>query len=134
MALTLPLPEVQGSRIAIGPGIWEATFQIIPGVSDYVTNGYVLSALALRCYSPNGIMAAWVSGCNATAQVYFPAPTLALATIASTTTTPAAGFEGYSQVLFAVLWTGPALSGVLAQVGSGQNLTGCIWNLTVRGQ
>ena len=130
MALTLPLPEVQGSRIAIGSGIWEATFLIIPGTSDYVTNGYVLSALNLRCYSPNGIMGAWVSAQNATATGYVPQPTLALAQVG---TGVESGFEGYAQLLFVVCQQTTS-AGPLPQVGSGGNLTGCIWALTVRGQ
>jgi hypothetical protein len=131
MALTLPLPEVQGSRIALGPGVWEATYLIIPGSSDYVTGGYVLSSLNLRCYSPNGIMGAWVSGCNAAANGYVVQPTLALAQVGTGTET---GAEGYSQILFWVGWTGTGFSGVLAQIGSGGQLSGLIWELTVRGQ
>jgi hypothetical protein len=132
MALANPLAAVQGARIVLGPGIWEDTFVIAPGTSDYVTGGYSITAAALRLNPTYGIMSAWVSGCNAAANGYVVQPTLVIAQIGATAA--GAGFEGYSSILFWVGWTGAALSGVLAQVGSGQNLTGCIWLLTVRGQ
>ena len=131
MALTLPLPEVQGSRILLGSGVQEATYLIIPGTSDYVTGGYVLSALNLRCYSTNGVMAAWISGQNAAAGGYIVQPTMVLAQVG---TGSISGAAGYSQLLFAI-YNSPASAGIapLTQAASGFNFTGCIWQLTVRG-
>jgi hypothetical protein len=132
MALPNPIPAVQGARIVLGPAIWEDTYLIVPGTSDYVTGGYVITALSLRCYSVNGIMCAWVSGQNSTAAGYVPQVTLALAQIGATST--GAGFEGYAQLKFQVFLTGTASGDVLNEAGSGANLTGCVWLLTVRGQ
>jgi hypothetical protein len=104
------------------------TFLIVPGTSDYVTGGYALTATSFRLYpTAGGIQAAWVSGANATAQTWGVIPTLAIAQMGGVST--GAGFEGYSQLLFYVyvLSTG-------AQVASGGNLTGAIWQLTVIGQ
>ena len=127
MALPNPIPTVQGSRLVLGPGLWQDTFLIVPGTSDYVTGGYVISSLALRFNPTYGIQSAWISGANATAQTWGVIPTLALAQIGATAT--GAGFEGYSQILFYayVLSTG-------AQVANGGNLAGAVWQLTVQGQ
>jgi hypothetical protein len=123
MALPNPIPGVQGARLYLGPDLQEDTFLIVPGTSDYVTGGYVLSNTALRM---KNIQQAFVTGANATAQTWGVIPTLAIAQLGGVST--GAGFTGYSQVLFYVyvLATG-------AQVGSGGNLTGAIWQLTVRG-
>ena len=127
MALANPIPAVQGSRVELGPGLHEETFIIAPGTSDYVTGGYVISSLALRLAATYGIQSAWVSAYNATAQAYLVFPTLALAQFGGTTS--GAGFEGYSQLLFYVV-----VLSTQAQVGNGANLSGCVWELTVRGQ
>jgi len=127
MALANPLPGVQGARAVIGPGIWQDTFVIAPGTSDYVTGGYSISALSLRLNPTYGIQSAWVSGCNSTAQAYIVNPTLAIAQMGAVTT--GAGFEGYSSILFYVV-----VLATQAQVASGGNLTGCVWLLTVQGQ
>ena len=100
MALPNPIPAVQGSRIALGPGIWEETFVIAPGTSDYPTNGYIITSLALRFSPTYGIMCAWVSGQNAAAAGYVPQVTLVLAQIGAVV--GGAGFEGYSQLAFQV--------------------------------
>jgi hypothetical protein len=139
MSLPNPIPAVQGARIVIGPGIWEDTFLIVPGTSDYVntgtigTSGYIITALALRCYSPNGIMCAWVSGNNGTAAGYVPQVYLNIAQMGAVAA--GAGFEGYSQLNFQI-FNAPAVAGIapLTQAASGFNFTGAIWLLTVRGQ
>lgn len=128
MALANPLPVVQGARAVIGPGIWQDTYVIAPGVSDYVTGGYAISALALRMNPTYGIQSAWISGANATAiATWGVQPLFALAQIGGTTA--GAGFEGYSQLLFYVY----VLNGG-AQAANGANLTGAEWLLTVQGQ
>jgi len=133
MALPNPIPAVQGSRLVLGPGLWEDTFLIVPGTSDYVTGGYVISALALRSLSTNGIMCAWISGQNSTAAGYVPQVTLALAQMGAVST--GAGFEGYSQLKFQV-FNSPAAAGIapLTEAAAGFNFAGAIWLLTVRGQ
>lgn len=127
MALANPIPTVQGSRLVLGPAVWEDTFVIAPGTSDYVTGGYSISALSLRFNPTYGIQSAWISGANATAQAYIVNPTLAIAQIGATTS--GAGFEGYSSILFYVV-----VLATQAQVANGGNLTGAVWLLTVRGQ
>jgi hypothetical protein len=133
MALANPLAGVQGARLFLGPAIQEDTFVIAPGTSDYVTGGYVISALALRLNPTYGIMCAWVSGQNAAAAGYVPQVTLALAQIGAVAT--GAGFEGYSQLKFQV-FNSPAVAGIaaLTEAASGFNFTGFQWLLTVRGQ
>jgi len=139
LALANPLPAVQGARIVLGPGIWEDTFIIAPGTSDYVntgtigTSGYIISALSLRLNPTYGIMSAWVSGNNGTAAGYVAQVYLPIAQMGGVTT--GAGFEGYSALNFQV-FNSPASAGVapLTQAASGFNFTGCVWLLTVRGQ
>jgi len=122
MALQNPLPRVQESHVLLGLGLQQQTFLIAPGVSDYVTGGYVISSQS--CGLKN-IQTAWVSGANATAIATWGAqPLFALAQLA----TSGAGFTGYSQLLFYVY----VLNGG-AQAASGANLTGAIWELTVQG-
>jgi hypothetical protein len=125
MALTTPLPEVQGSRIMQGIDLQQATFLIIPGTSDYVTGGYVITAAACRL---KNIQYADITGCNTTAQGYTVLPTFPLAQLSEPAGTAGYGFTGYSQFLFylAVITTG-------VQVASGFNLTGTIWQITVMG-
>lgn len=132
MALPNPIPAVQGAHITLGPALWEDTFLIVPGTSDYVTGGYVIKAIQFRLLSTYGIMSAWVSGQNSTAAGYVPQVTLALAQMGAVST--GAGFEGYAQLNFQVFVTGTASGDVLNEASSGANLTGCVWLLTVRGQ
>src|ERR1035441_437655 len=101
MALPNPLPLVQGSRVLLGIDLQEETFLIVPGTSDYVTNGYPITAAQCRLKS---IQQAWVSGGNATA---FPANSgwYAVTVFALTqmgAVAAGAGFTGYSQFLFKV--------------------------------
>ena len=132
MSLSNPIPAVQGARAVLGPALWMDTFLIVPGTSDYVTNGYVIKSSALRLNPTYGIQAAWVSGQNSTAAGYVPQVTLALAQLGATST--GAGFEGYSQLNFQVFVTGTASGDVLNEAANGANLTGCVWLLTVIGQ
>jgi hypothetical protein len=140
MALPNPLPAVQGARIALGPGIWEDTYVIAPGTSDYVntgtigTSGYIISALSLRLNPTYGIMSAWVSGNNGAAAGYVPQVYLNIAQIGAVV--GGAGFEGYSQLNFQVFGQPSALTqyAALTQQQSGGNFSGCVWLLTVRGQ
>jgi len=125
MALTLPLPIVQGSRIVLGPDLQQESFLIIPGTSDYVTNGYVISALQCRL---KNLQSAWVSATNATFSPansgWYAQCVFALAQLA----TSGAGFTGYSQFLLKVY---VASTGV--ELASGGNLTGSIIQVTVQG-
>ena len=130
MAITLPPPGVQGSELFLGPAMREKSILIVPGTSDYVTGGYVVSALQAGFLSTYGIMMAWVSGQNSTAAGYVPQITLALAQLA----TSGAGFEGYAQFKFQVFVTGTASGDVLNEASSGVNLSGAIWVVTCRGQ
>ncbi len=124
MALPNPLPEVQGSRVLLGPDLQQDTFLIVPGTSDYVTGGYAITNIACRL---KNIQSAWVSGANATAvATWVGEPVFAFAQIGAAAT--GAGFTGYSQFLFYV-W----VLSTQAQAGSGANLTGAIWQVTVQG-
>jgi hypothetical protein len=123
MALSNPIPSIQGSRIYHGPDLQEDSFLIAPGVSDYVTNGYVLTAIALRFKS---VQRAWVSGFNATATGYTPQCVFPIAQMGATVA--GAGFTGYSQFLFKVL---VVTTGV--EVANAGNLTGAVWAVTVLG-
>lgn len=124
MALPNPLPAVQGARVLLGPDLQQDTFLIVPGTSDYVTGGYAITNIACRL---KNIQSAWVSGANATAvATWVGEPVFAFAQIGATAT--GAGFTGYSQFLFYV-W----VLSTQAQAGSGANLTGAIWQVTVQG-
>ncbi len=124
MALPNPLPAVQGARVLLGPDLQQDTFLIVPGTSDYVTGGYAITNIACRL---KNIQSAWVSGANATAvATWVGEPVFAFAQIGAAAT--GAGFTGYSQFLFYV-W----VLSTQAQAGSGANLTGAIWQVTVQG-
>jgi hypothetical protein len=128
MALPVPIPGVQNSHALLGPGQQIKSFLIVPGTSDYVTGGYVLTCAQLGFNPTYGIQQAWISGANATAVATWNAvPVITFSQIGGVST--GAGFEGYTQILFYVyvLSTG-------SQAGSGANLTGAIWQLTVIGQ
>lgn len=125
MALTTPLPEVQGSRQLIGPDLQAASYLIIPGVSDYVTGGYVITAAGCRL---KNIQLASIDGNNATALGWNAYCVFSLAQLTEPAGTAGYGFSGYSQFLFylAVVTTG-------VQAGAGSNITGAIWTVTVQG-
>jgi hypothetical protein len=127
MALANPLPGVQGSRYLIGIDLQVDTKLIVPGVSDYVTGGYAITALATGF---KNIQQAIITGGNSTA---FPANSgwyaecvFPIAQIGGVST--GAGFTGYSQFLFKVY---VASTGV--ELASGGNLTGAIWQVMIFG-
>lgn len=123
MSLPNPLPGIQGSRIFHGPDLQEDSFLIVPGTSDYVTNGYVITAIAARMLK---IQRAWVSAFNATATGYTPQCVFPIAQMGAVA--GGAGFTGYSQFLFKLL---VVTTGV--EVANGANLTGAVWAVTVLG-
>ena len=122
MALTIV--NVQGSRQILSEG-WQDTFLFVPGSSDYVTNGYVVTAIATGF---KAIQAAWLSGANAAAvpgsAARWAAPIFVIAELGS----GGQGFTGYSQFLWKVI-----VSSTGAESGSGDNLTGYIWQVTIQG-
>jgi hypothetical protein len=125
MALTSPLPSVQGSRFLLNVDLQGDTKLIVPGTSDYVTGGYAITAAATGF---SKVQQAWVTGGNSTA---FPASggwyAECVFPIAQLTTSNA-GFTGYSQFLFKVY---VASTGV--ELASGGNLTGAIWQVLILG-
>lgn len=123
MALPNPLPSIQESRIYHGPGLQEDSFLIVPGVSDYVTNGYAITALQCRM---SKVQRAWVSALNATASGYVPQCVFPIVQIGAVQ--GGAGFSGYAQFLFKLL---VVTTGV--EVANGANLTGAVWAVTVVG-
>src|ERR1700690_145857 len=127
MAMNSPLPSVQGSRLLLGIDLQQDTFLIVPGTSDYVTAGYVITNTACRM---KNIQSAWISGSNATASPasggWYGLIVFALAQIGGVST--GQGFTGYSQFLFKVM---VASTGV--ELGAGGNLAGAIWQVTVQG-
>lgn len=123
MALTVVL--VQGARAMFGPDLLQDSKLCIPGTSDYVTGGYVISNTLAGF---KNIQSAWVSGTNST---FSPANTgwyavcvFALAQVG----TGGSGFTGYSQFLLKVY---VASTGV--EAASGTNLTGAIIQVTIQG-
>jgi len=123
MALPSPLPVVQGSRVYYGPELQSEQFLIVPGTSDYVTNGYVITAAQCRL---KNIQWADTAGLNATASGFTGIPVFAFAQIGAVA--GGAGFTGYSQFLFKVLVVTTGLEAV-----AGANLAGAIWQLTIAG-
>lgn len=123
MALTVN--SVQGSRVVLGPDLQQETRLLVPGTSDYVTNGYVVTAALCGLLK---IQTAWVSGTNATFSPatggWYAECVFALAQLATSN----AGFTGYSQFLLKVY---VASTGV--ELASGGNLTGSLIQVTVQG-
>jgi hypothetical protein len=120
--MALGINGVQDSRALLGLGLEQKSWLLVPGTSDYVTGGYVVSAQNVGL---GHIQSAWVSGLNATAIATWEfVPVFAFAQLS----TSSAGESGYSQfLLYAyVLSTG-------AQAASGANLTGSIVQVTVQG-
>jgi hypothetical protein len=82
MAITIPLPEVPESRVYQGIGSQLAIFLINPGVSDYVTGGYVLNAALFGMthitgadiVAMNAIAASTYNAIIVFPATYFPAP------------------------------------------------------------
>jgi hypothetical protein len=121
MALQLPLPEVPESRQYNSAGNQQASFLIVPGVSDYVTGGYVITALQCRmknifAVSIDGQNAAVLTGqWNAFIQLNATASASGLAL-------PVTSFN---------FWVALATSGV--QLSASTNLTGAIWTVSITG-
>jgi hypothetical protein len=127
MALTAPYPKVQGSRFLLGPELQAVTVLIIPGTSDYTTNGYVITAINAGF---KAIQQAIITGGNATA---YPAAAARWAVPVFPETQMGAastgdGFTGYSQFLLKVI-----VSSTGAESGNGDNLTGYIWQVMIIG-
>jgi hypothetical protein len=120
--MALGIYGVQDSRVLLGPFAEQKSWLLIPGTSDYVTGGYVVTA---QNVSLGHIQSVTISGLNATAIATWEfAPVFAFAELG----TAGPGVSGYTQfLLYAyVLSTG-------AQVASGFNLSGSIIQVTVQG-
>lgn len=119
MALTIV--KVQDSRTELSTGLQQESFLFIPGTSDYVTNGYVVTTILTGF---KNIQSADVNGENATALGWNAYCVFPLAQVGA----GGPGFGGYAQFLFAlfVITTG-------VQVGPGGNVTGSIWTVTIQG-
>jgi hypothetical protein len=123
MALTIV--GVQQARQNLSD-VYQDTYLLIPGTSDYVTGGYVVTSITLS--GAKLIQTVWVSGTNATASPasggWYGVPVLAIAQVG----TGGPGATGYTQFLFKVY---VASTGV--ELASGGNLTGAIWQVTIQG-
>lgn len=122
--MAVSIKAVQDSRVALGPAAWRETFLIVPGSSDYVTNGYVISG-TLTGFKL--IRSAALVGMNAAATPYFADCVFVLAQLA----TSSLGFSGYSQFLFKV-GTAKSAASETEVTGSG-DLSGCIWQVAIEG-
>ena len=122
MALTIT--KVQDSRTNMSVGLVQETWLLAPGTSDYVTNGYPVTAIATTLYK---IQSADVNGQNAAALGWNAYCVFPIAQIASGVNI-GQGESGYAQFLFAlfVITTG-------VQLGSGGNASGAIWQVTIQG-
>ena len=121
MALTLPLPEVPESRQYNAAGNLVATFLVIPGVSDYVTGGYAITAAQCRMKQ---IYAVSIDGQNSTVMSNSWDGFIVLNCTLSTSglALPVTSFN---------FWVALGTTGV--QVAASTNLTGTIWTITVDG-
>ena len=131
MALTFV--SVQGSRVLAGD-IWQESYLLIPGTSDYVTNGYLIgipgTASANGFVAFSRIQSVWVSGQNATVagpSTYLGFPVFTFSEVGSA----GPGFIGYTSFLFQVNVL--SATPTYAQVVSSGNLSGAIWELTIQG-
>ena len=122
--MALSITRVQDSRTNLGLGLVQESWLLAPGTSDYVTNGYVITASAVGLKL---IQSADINGENATALGWNGYCVFPLAQIA-TGANAGQGESGYTQFLFAlfVITTG-------VQLGAGGNATGSIWTVTIQG-
>jgi hypothetical protein len=127
MALTVPYPKVQGSKAYLGPDLQMETVLIIPGTSDYTTNGYIVTAVECGFKM---IQSAIVSGGNVTAYPTNPTVTRYAFPVfpESQLATSSQGFTGYSQFLLKVY-----VGSTGAEAAALANLTGYIWQVTIIG-
>src|SRR5271166_835294 len=103
--MALSIVRVQDSRSPVTVGIQQESFLLIPGTSDYVTNGYVITAAAVGF---KNVQLVSIDGTNATGLAWNPYAVFALAQVG----TGGPGFGGYTQFLFAlfVITTGVQLA------------------------
>lgn len=120
MAITLPLPGVQGARYYLGPDLQADTKLVVPGTSDYTTGGYVITAVECGFKL---IQSAVVVEQNAAATGWYALPVFAIAQLSTSN----AGFSGYSQFLLKLLIV---TTGVEPTANS--NITGT-WALEIKG-
>lgn len=152
MSLPAYLPEVQGSRLMLGPDSGEeASFLVNPGllpgnIGDYISGGYVITAIQLRLKT---IADAWVTSCNLLAAGFVPQCVFDLRQLASTpilsageggpgqglpySQTLGAPVSGYSQFEFRVYTQGAGSSGRLLEAPTTTSFEGCGWIIKVRG-
>lgn len=120
MALTTPYPSMPESRAYYGIGQMSDIILIQPGVSDYTTGGYILTAIAARM---THFIGATVVGMNAAANAYyvdiiFPATSFGV----GLAPTPA------TSIAFQIF-----VAATVTEVANGFNLTGTDWLLRVNG-
>lgn len=147
MALPAYLPEVQGSRVMLGPdGGQEASFLVNPGSADYIFGGYTINNIMTRLRLISG---AWIEGMNAQASGFWPEIIFPLAQLQSTILagvsaalggaagvpwgqTLGAPVSGYSSLQFKV-YENNTTSGRLLELSTSYDLIGVGWILRVRG-
>jgi hypothetical protein len=120
MALLTPYPSMPETKVFYGIGQMSDVILIQPGVSDYVTGGYILSAINARLTHFTGAI---VVGANAAANAYDPV-ILFPATSFGVGLAPTPSLTIAFQLLVAT-------TGV--EVANAFNLTGTNWLLQVYG-
>jgi hypothetical protein len=152
MALPTMLPGVNGSRIALGPELWQSSFLINPGYKDYPATG-ALGGYGIACVGftdtstvssvPDTlsfvpfrlIQSVSIDGCNSTAMSWSPYVQLPISQLQGTTTQgggnaqySGAGFNGYQYFNFRlfVITTG-------VEVATSVDLSGALWVVTISG-
>lgn len=115
MALTIT--HVPDARWVWGESGWASVHTIAPGVSDYVTGGYVIGAGGVAVAGIKNFFGAWIIGANATALGIGSIPEFLVAN-----TSPAK-----ASVTSLNLWMLSTAAAPAVQLANGSNLTGSIW-------
>jgi hypothetical protein len=145
MALTIQ--KVQGSRIMLGPDLQEDSVLLIPGTSDYPTQGSGGYPITPIMVGFKKVQQAWVTAANPAALGYVPFVNFYIQQLGFSAS-PGMGESGYPTGVasgFPSGWTASTAFGFILQVSTtgapeplvevttGYNFSGCIWQVTIRG-
>ena len=116
MALTIT--GVPDCRAMLGPSQWLRTYQLSPGVSDYVAGGYPITAASVDMVD---LFGAWIIAQNAAAEHLYPVFVLPAAAFGTTPTPQATIYLEVKEVVS---------SGAIyafSEITVGTNISGFNW-------
>src|ERR1035438_4608612 len=122
MALTIT--GVPDCRAMLGPSQWLRTYQLSPGISDYVAGGYPITAASVDMVE---LFGAWIIAQNAAAEHLYPVfvlPAAAFGPIPPLTPSPIPQTTIYLEVKETIS------SGAIyafSEITVGTNISGFVW-------